>query len=181
MTAIRPQLTHAGIYVDDIAKMRDFYVRVIGLIETDHGHGTTFDNDFVFMSANPLIHHQLILATGRAERARMSTVNQLSFKVANLQELRVMRDRVKDYGITRIRPVSHANAWSIYFDDPEGNGVEIYLDTPFHASQPHADALDLDLSDEAIVRATEDAGRDDPTFTRIENWNDEMRAVLNRG
>lgn len=178
MTAIRPQLTHAGIYVDDIGKMRDFYVNVIGLIETDRGHGFTFDNDFVFMSANPTIHHQLILATGRAARAKMSTVNQLSFKVGSLAELRAMRDRVRAYGITAIRPVSHANAWSIYFDDPEGNGIEIYLDTPFHAAQPHADALDLDSSDEAIIRATEEACRDDPTFTKVEDWNARMRAVL---
>jgi catechol-2,3-dioxygenase len=179
MTApIRPQLTHAGIYVDDLAKMRDFYVRVMGLVETDRGHGSTFDNDFVFMSANPLIHHQLILASGRAARASASTVNQLSFKVSSLAELRQMRDRVRDYGITRIRPVSHANAWSIYFDDPEGNTVEIYLDTPFHAAQPHADGLDLDMSDEEIIRATEEACRGDPTFTRVEAWNARMRSSL---
>jgi catechol 2,3-dioxygenase len=179
MTApIRPQLTHAGIYVDDIQKMRDFYVGVMGLIETDRGHGFTFDNDFVFMSANPTIHHQLILATGRAERAKASTVNQLSFKVGSLAELREMNRRVVAYGITAIRPVSHGNAWSIYFDDPEGNGVEIYLDTPFHTSQPHADKLDLAMSDEDIARWTENVCRDDPTFTKVENWNARMRDAL---
>jgi catechol 2,3-dioxygenase len=175
---IRPQLTHAGIYVEDIVKMRDFYVGVMGLIETDRGHGFTFNNDFVFMSANPTIHHQLILASGRAERAKASTVNQLSFKVASLAELREMNRRVTDYGIQGIRPVSHGNAWSIYFDDPEGNTVEIYLDTPFHTSQPHADKLDLTLSDADIVRATEAACAGDPTFTQVENWNARMRADL---
>ena len=175
---IRPQLTHAGIYVDDMARMRDFYVGVMGLVESDRGHGTTFDNDFVFLTASPTIHHQLILASGRAERAARSTVNQLSFKVASLAELRAMRDRVRADGIDPIRPVSHGNAWSIYFDDPEGNTVEIYLDTPFHTAQPHADRLDLDAPDEDIVRATETACRDDATFTRVENWNARMRAVL---
>jgi catechol 2,3-dioxygenase len=177
---LRPQLTHAGIYVDDIARMRDFYVGVIGLIETDRGHGFTFDNDFVFMSANPTIHHQLILATGRSDRAKASTVNQLSFKVGSLAELREMESRVRAYGIAAIRPVSHGNAWSIYFDDPEGNGVEIYLDTPFHTAQPHADKLDLTLSDDEIVRATEAACAADPTFTKVENWNARMREVLGR-
>ncbi len=178
MPMIRPQLTHAGIYVDDLAKMRDFYVNVLGLIETDRGHGFTFDNDFVFMSANPTIHHQLILATGRAERAKASTVNQLSFKVGSLAELREMNKRVTGYGIGAIRPVSHGNAWSIYFDDPEGNGVEIYLDTPFHTSQPHADKLDLAMSDDEIVRWTEEICRGDPTFTKVENWNARMRDAL---
>jgi catechol 2,3-dioxygenase len=175
---IRPQLTHAGIYVDDLGKMRDFYVSVMGLIETDRGHGFTFNNDFVFLSANPTIHHQLILATGRGERAQRSTVNQLSFKVSSLAELREMHRRVVDYGIAGIRPVSHGNAWSIYFDDPEGNTVEIYLDTPFHTAQPHADKLDLSMSDEEILRWTERVCRDDPTFTTVENWNARMRNVL---
>ena len=175
---IRPQLTHAGIYVDDIGRMRDFYVGVMGLIETDRGHGFTFNNDFVFLSANPAIHHQLILATGRGERAERSTVNQLSFKVGSLGELREMHRRVARYGITGIRPVSHGNAWSIYFDDPEGNMVEIYLDTPFHTAQPHADKLDLAMSDEEIVRWTERVCQADPTFTRVENWNARMREVL---
>jgi len=179
-TPIRPQLTHAGIYADDLDTMRRFYVEVIGLIETDRGHGFTFNNDFVFMSANPGIHHQLILASGRKERAPRSTVNQLSFKVGTLAELRQMERRVRDWGITNIRPVSHGNAWSIYFDDPEGNGVEIYLDTPFHVAQPHADKLDLTKSDDEIVCWTEDVCRGDPTFTRIENWNAKMREVLGR-
>jgi len=177
---IRPQLTHAGIYVDDIKTMRDFYVGVMGLIETDSGHGSTFDNDFVFMSASPTIHHQLILASGRAARAKASTVNQLSFKVSSLAELRTMNQRVRDYGIAGIRPISHGNAWSIYFDDPEGNTVEIYLDTPYHTAQPHADKLDLDASDDAIVRATEAACAKDPTFTKVENWHARMHDVLGR-
>jgi len=76
--------------------------------------------------------------------------------------------------------VSHGNAWSIYFDDPEGNTVEIYLDTPYHTAQPHADTLDLDAPDDAIVRATEAACAKDPTFTKVENWHARMRDVLGR-
>jgi catechol 2,3-dioxygenase len=175
---IRPQLTHAGIYVDDLKKMRDFYVEVMGLAETDRGRGFTFNNDFVFMSADPTIHHQLIIASGRAERAKASTVNQLSFRVKSLAQLRAMNRRVQEYGITAIRPVSHGNAWSIYFDDPEGNGVEIYLDSPFHVAQPHSDKLDLETSDDEIVRATERACAADPTFTKVENWQARMREIL---
>ena len=177
---IRPQLTHAGIYADDLETMRRFYVDVIGLMETDRGSGFTFKNDFIFMSANPTIHHQLILASGRSERSQRSTVNQLSFKVSTLDELRTIERRVRDWGIATIRPVSHGNAWSIYFDDPEGNGVEVYLDTPFHVAQPHADKLDLTKSDAEIVRWTEEICRGDPTFTKVENWNAKMREVLGR-
>ena len=44
--------------------------------------------------------------------------------------------------------MNHGNALSVYFDDPEGNVVECYLDTPHQIAQPHGDPLDLDLPDD---------------------------------
>jgi catechol 2,3-dioxygenase len=180
VAAIRPQLTHAGIYVFDLDKMRRFYTEVMGLMQTDTGHGSTFRNEFAFLSADPTIHHQVILADGR-QAGSPSTVNQLSFRVASLAELRTMAHRVREYGIAELRPVSHGNAWSIYFPDPEGNWVEIYLDTPFHTAQPHADPLDLEASDDAILRATEKACANDPEFMPIAQWQGRMQELLAGG
>ena len=67
-----------------------------------------------------------------------------------------------------MRVISHGNAWSCYFKDPEGNTVEAYLDTPFHVPQPHGEALDLSKSDEQILRETEAACRADPGFMTME-------------
>ena len=36
-TSARPVFSHVGIYVRDIAKMEDFYRRVMGFIVTDRG------------------------------------------------------------------------------------------------------------------------------------------------
>ena len=63
-----------------------------------------------------------------------------------------------------MRVISHGNAWSCYFKDPEGNTVEAYLDTPFHVPQPHGVPLDLTKSDAEILRETEAACRADAGF-----------------
>ena len=44
--------------------------------------------------------------------------------------------------------MNHGNSWSLYFNDPEDNTVEIYMDTPWYVAQPFADDLDLDLPDD---------------------------------
>lgn len=58
-------------------------------------------------------------------------------------------------GAQKLRGMDHGNSWSVYFDDPEGNTVEVYLDTPFRMAQPFALPLDLDQSDDDIWRGTE--------------------------
>lgn len=175
---VRPQFTHAGLNVYDLDKMRHFYIEIMGLVETDRGRGHTFPCDFIFMSADPARHHQVVLATGRDPASRKSTINQLSFTVRSLDELRTMHRRVKEYGVEHLRGLNHGNAWSIYFDDPEGNTVEIYLDTPWQVSQPHGDPLDLERSDEEIFRETEAICRKDPTFLPAADWQDRMRRAL---
>ena len=154
MTSInRPRLAHVGIFVRDLAKLEKFYTSVFDLVVTDRGVGPNFGHMLIFLSGNHEQHHQLVLSGGRGEDTP-STVMQLSFKLTSLDELRGVRDRAIKAGATNFLPLNHGNAWSVYFDDPEGNRIEIYLDTPFHTPQPCGDRLDLGQSDEAIFAAT---------------------------
>ena len=66
--------------------------------------------------------------------------------------------------------VDHGNAWSLYFRDPESNRIEIYLDTPWHVAQPHRVELDLSLSDDKILRATEARVTQDETCVPMAEW-----------
>jgi catechol 2,3-dioxygenase len=104
------------------------------------------------------------MVSGRPDTDGYNPINQISFTVGSLAELREVRDRALARGATALRQTSHGNAWSIYFRDPEGNTLEAYLDTPFHVPQPRGDALDLDQSDVEIIAATEAACRADPGF-----------------
>jgi len=168
----RPTPRHFGIYVTDLQRMVDFYTEVFGLTITDRGVGKRFKSELVFTSATPDQHHQLVFASGRPAEATFSTVMQLSFMVPSIQSLRDIREKSLSLGATGMRELNHGNALSIYFEDPEGNTVEVYLDTPFYVAQPHSDPLDLTLSDEAIMQQTETVCRADPTFMPLHEWQE---------
>jgi catechol 2,3-dioxygenase len=164
-----PQLSHFGIFVRDIDAMTSFYTRVFGLHLTDKGVGANFKCALHFLSGSPSQHHQLVLAGGRPADGP-STVMQMSFKVGAIDDLRRVRAAAMAEGASRMRGMNHGNALSIYFEDPEGNTVEVYLDTPWYIPQPHGDALDLDLPDDRIWAETEAACRADPGFQPVEGW-----------
>lgn len=173
---MKPQLSHVGIYVRDSDTMIRFYVEMLGLTVTDRGISSSSKMPITFMSANPTQHHQFVIVEGRKGDAP-STINQLSFKVETLDEIRAVAAKVKARGIT-MRQTSHGNAWSIYFPDPEGNFVEIYMDTPWHVAQPHGDPIDFSKSDAEIHAETEQRVRADPTFKMKDTREAELAALL---
>ena len=166
----RPTIAHFGIYVTDVEKMVHFYKTVFGLTETDRGVGKTFKAPLVFLSASPDQHHQLVIAGGRPIDATFSTVMQLSFAVPSIQSLRDIKNTAVEFGATNVLPLNHGNALSVYFADPEGNTVEIYVDMPFYIAQPHGEPLDLDKDDETILKETEVICRNDPSFMPMDEW-----------
>jgi catechol 2,3-dioxygenase len=167
--ATPPQLAHAGIYVRDVEAMTRFYTRVFGLQLTDKGVGRNFKVPLHFLSGTPDQHHQLVLAGGRAADAP-STIMQLSFKVAVIDDLRRVQSVALAEGAQQMRGMNHGNALSIYFADLEDNTIEVYLDTPWYVPQPHGDPLDLARSDDEIWAETEAACRADPGFMPVSDW-----------
>ena len=118
----------------------------------------------MFLSTNPEEHHEIVLIGGRPDGADYSAAQQISFLLEGLDELREMRDRLVTAGVDINRYACHGNAWSIYFSDPEGNYLELYVHTPWYVPQPYADDFDLDESNDEIIRKTEALCRKDPGF-----------------
>ena len=178
MNAIgRPKLSHVGISVHDLHHMREFYCGVFGFVVSDEGCGTAMPVKLVFLTADPEMHHQLVLAAGRPADATFSTVNQLSFTVADLDELRNVKQRLIEHGASDVRGISHGNAWSIYVKDPELNTIEVYLDTPFYVPQPH---FDLSLTDDEILEQTRKACELDAGFMLREDWQQRIARQLEK-
>jgi catechol 2,3-dioxygenase len=177
MAAIHARLAHVGIYAHDKPRLVDFYTNVLGLLVTDSGTARS-GVDLTFMSASPGNHHQLVLASGRPDTGGFNPINQISFLVDSLSDLREVHGRALEKGATEMRVISHGNAWSCYFKDPEGNVVEAYLDTPFHVPQPHGDPLDLSKSDDEILRETETICRAKPGFMMMEEYQQQMARKL---
>jgi catechol-2,3-dioxygenase len=142
-------LGHVGIYVNDLMKQRDFYTRVMGLEIADEdleGRG------MVFLSAHPEEeHHELVLMKGRSAPADTQLINQVSFKVDSINELKAFYRVFNQEGVRIQRTVSHGNAFGMYALDPEGNTIEVYYKTGFPVPQPHGDPIDLEASDEDLL------------------------------
>ncbi|MGV3725219.1 VOC family protein [Hydrogenophaga sp.] len=175
MNVTRPTPAHFGFFVYDLDKMVDFYTQVFKLTITDEGLGKNFGNRLVFMSATEDQHHQIVLSEGRAVESRVSTIMQVSFLVPDLAELRWNRDKAEALGATEMRPMNHGNAWSLYYFDPEGNRVEVYLDTPYYVNQPYGTPLDLGKSEEELLAETFAMVRDDPSFMPLAEWQARFR------
>ncbi len=177
---LAPSLTHMGIFVFDLARMEAFYTKVLGLTPTDRGRGIKFPVEYVFLSADPTKHHQFVLCTGRPPEATFSTVFQISFRVDTVADLRAMHARAQALDLANIRPINHGNALSVYFDDPEGNTIEIYMDTAHYVSQPHYHPLDFAMSDAEILADTDVHARADPTHAEREDWIAAMAVKMGR-
>jgi catechol 2,3-dioxygenase len=163
---IAPRLSHVGLYVRDVPKMIEFYTKVLGFVVSDGAD----DGRITFLSRNPSDHHQVVLVRGRTTETDTPMVQQVSFNVGTLANVRQAYRKVSETGCQGIRPTCHGNAWSVYFQDPEGNQIEMFCDTPWYVPQPLGFKIDLDKSEEDIYRETEAFCRDREGFMPMEEW-----------
>lgn len=171
------QLTHFGLYCQDLTGMVEFYQSTLGLVQTDGGEYFA-GGQIVFLSRNPQEHHQLVLASGRPEDSGFSPINQISFKVDSLEDLRTFYAQLSKAKVQIQRTISHGNAWSIYFFDPEGNRVELYTPSPWYVSQPFAVPIDLGESVAKLMADTEALVRDNPSKLPMQTWSDQLQKRL---
>jgi len=149
-TALSAQLTHFGVHATDLDRMVDFYTRVMGFVISDTGTGD--------MAYNP--------------------VNQISYRLESLDTLKAYRQALIAEGITQHRVTDHGNAWALYFKDPEGNPVELYVDSPFYTPQPCGGPLDLDLPNDEILTKTEAFCKTRPNFMSRAAWMQKIQDRL---
>ena len=76
---------------------------------------------------------------------------------------------------TGVAAVTHGNAWSVYFKDPEENTLEVFCDSPFHVRQPQAQTWDFSMNEEELRRYTEGQFSKEPEFGPIEEFYAEHR------
>jgi catechol 2,3-dioxygenase-like lactoylglutathione lyase family enzyme len=166
--------SHIGLYVSDMATMVEFYRGVLGFSVSDRAN--IRGADVVFLSRNPDEHHQIVLVPGRVPGGP-STVNQISFRVVSLAELRRLHAEVAALDVAGLNPTNHGGSWSIYFLDPEGNRIELFAPTPWYVP-PISVPLDLALSDDEIYKLTEAKVNSTPGHMRRTQWRARLRDRL---
>ena len=141
-------LGHVGLYCEDLEKMRDFYGRVLGLTISDED----LERGICFLSAAPdAEHHELALVRAKEPGQKTHNVQQISFKVRGLDDVRAFYHRLRDAGMKIDRTVTHGIACSVYFYDPEDNRIELYYTTPYKIRQPLGESIDLDKPDAELL------------------------------
>jgi len=168
--------SHVGLFVTDLARMVDFYTGMLGFAVTDRG--LLGEVGIAFLSRDPREHHQLVLVEGRPPGAGAKTVNQVSFRAASLADLKAFHRRIAAVPGIALDPVNHGTAWSLYFPDPEGNRLEVFVDTGWYTPQPYRERLDLTLPADRIRADTVALCRGRPGFQPIAAWRASLAAEL---
>jgi catechol-2,3-dioxygenase len=178
--------SHMGISVNNIKRMEKFYTEVLGFTITDRG--VAGGMDLIFLSRDPLDHHQVVLATGRPDVMPANTanpqfgpsINQISFRVGTLADLRDLYGRLQAGGASSFFLANHGIAWSIYAHDPEGNNMEFFVDTEWYMDQPMLSPLDFSKTDQEIYDLTKSFCERSPGFEPYADWRKKIGARMAR-
>lgn len=117
-------VSHYGLRVRDLPKMTDWYIKFLDArIEHDMGFGVfmTFDDE----------HHRMVIFTDEntvAKDPNAAGVEHVALGLPDFASLAENYERLKALGITPSLPVNHGFTTSLYYDDPEGNQIELSVD-----------------------------------------------------
>ena len=111
--------SHCVLKVRDIEAMTQFYCDTFGWQVADQG-ALSPDNDIVFLSGSSTDHHQMGLTNSRTD-SDDTNVDHNAFRVDSIADVKAMHARMSEHpGVRYAVPITHGNAVSVYFADPEG-------------------------------------------------------------
>lgn len=139
-------LGHVGYFVKDLAVMQDFWGNFMGMTLTKSSEGAAF------YSADPAgVDHEIAIMQGRPEAEDGHLIQQISLRVASLDDVRDFHRRALAQGYPIDRLVTHASAIGLYFRDPEGNRIETFWLTGLPSWAMISVPINLDRPDEEVM------------------------------
>ena len=125
------EIGHILLRVLDLERSKKFYSEVLGfhVLEEDPEHGGTF-------MALPGHSHAIDLFQVKdAELADKQTpgargLGNLAFRVEDEEALKDAYAHLRGHDVEITRMIDHVSQKSVYFDDPDGNTLEIYFEVP---------------------------------------------------
>ena len=143
--------SHAFVNVNNLETMLAFYTNVLGF------HITEKSDRMAFLSQLDDEHHQIAFNEVANEGAKPSRVGHFAFRVESLDDVTSLYKALDARGdVGKAVPITHGNTWSIYFQDPERNGIEVFCDTPWEIDQPFGEPWDPRMSREELESFTSD-------------------------
>ena len=137
---------HVGLRATNPAVSAEFYRDVLGMeivggSGPDHPLGAT-----AFLSSRPDEEsHEIALFAN-------PVFAHIAFKVSSLAEFRSFHARVAEKKIPIKFAANHRVSFAFYFDDPDGNMIEVYWPTgDLSWKQPQREPLDLSQPDDVLL------------------------------
>jgi catechol 2,3-dioxygenase len=120
------ELGHAVVKVRDRERAEAFYSEILGIPIVARSEKMTFftlgnHHDFAIYTVSPDAPDATEDAPG---------LYHVAFKVGtSLDELRTVKDELGAVGVTPYDAMDHTVGQSLYIHDPDGNSIELYVDT----------------------------------------------------
>lgn len=149
MTDYSTKIGHAHLKVRDIDRSIEFYTTYLGLHLTER-----VGNAYAFLTTGAM-HHEIALqqvGMHATQPPALSTgLYHVAFEVPDKRSFAAAYQKLTQ-GSIAVAPVDHYISWAMYFDDPDGNGLEIYWDTRNEAGgHPLWHGENAPLDDETIL------------------------------
>lgn len=123
-TVAPAKLSHAVLRTTRLKEMVQWYKTVLNA-------EVLYENDFLVFMTYDEEHHRIALAAvpGLVEKPKNSTgLDHLAFFFSTFGDWIGTYERLKAAGITPRVPIHHGITMSLYYRDPDGNGVELAID-----------------------------------------------------
>jgi len=117
-------LGHVHLRVRDLDRALSFYREVFGLDVTER-HGR-----YAFLSWGDHHHDVALQAVGADAPGPGKGVGlyHAAVEADSLDRLKAVYEQLRDRGVD-VSPVDHGISKALYLSDPDGNGLELYVDT----------------------------------------------------
>jgi catechol 2,3-dioxygenase len=125
------EIGHVLLRVLDLERSRKFYSEVLGfrVLEEDPEHGGTF---MALEGQSHAIDLFQVKDPGAAARQTPGVrgLGHIAFRVESEGALKEAYTALQAHGVEITRVIDHVSQKSVYFDDPDGNTLEIYYELP---------------------------------------------------
>jgi catechol 2,3-dioxygenase len=122
------RIGHVVLKVRDLARSRRFYTEVLGLELMFETPG------IAFLASHRRDHHEIGLlevgAAAEGPRGRQVGLAHVAFRLGDEAELKKAYRELKERQVPICFTVHHGITKSVYFEDPDGNQLEVYWDVP---------------------------------------------------
>jgi catechol 2,3-dioxygenase-like lactoylglutathione lyase family enzyme len=159
---------HVGLASKNPAALATFYQDVMGMTVVGESPVDSPLGATLFLSAHPEEeNHDIVFFSNQA-------LAHMAFRVASLKELLTFYHQIKQQGLPIKFTFNHVASLAFYFEDPEGNLIEIYWATNVRGlRQPIAEPIDFDAPQEELLSEVERVAEQ---FRRADSPDADLRA-----